>query len=125
MVKSIIYTLTALVLCIALFIGVDLYIGRQFDEFHSALETLYKKIEDDAANPEDGYSVRSMWNEKKSKLHVFIPHNDISYIDYWLNEACGLIYCEEYELALGKIEVLREITKNLPGGYALKLENIF
>ena len=125
MVKSIIYTLTALVLCIALFIGVDLYIGRQFDEFHSALETLYKKIEDDAANREDGYSVRSMWNEKKSKLHVFIPHNDISYIDYWLGECCGLLKNGNYELAIGKIEVLKEIAKNLPDAYTVRLENIF
>lgn len=125
MVKSIIYTVTSLFLCIALFVGVDIYLNRQFEEFHGALETLYKKIEDSTANREDGYSVRSMWNDKKSKLHVFVPHNDISYIDYWLNEACGLIYCEEYELALGKLEVLREITQNLPGGYSLKFENIF
>ena len=66
-----------------------------------------------------------MWTEKKSHLHIFVPHNDISYVDYWLSEACGLIYCGEFELALGKLEVLLEITKNLPGGYALKLENVF
>ena len=125
MVKSLIYTITALLLCIAVFVGVDIYLNKQFNEFHDALETLYKKIENTTANREDGYSVRSMWNDKKSRLHVFIPHNDISYIDYWLNEACGLIYCGEYELALGKLEVLREITQNLPGGYSLKLENIF
>lgn len=125
MVKSIIYTLTALIICIALFIGVDIYLNNQFEEFHSALETLYKKVENQTANREDGYAVRSMWNEKKSKLHIFVPHNDISYVDYWLSEACGLIYCNEYELALGKIEVLQEIAKNLPGGYAFKFENIF
>ena len=86
---------------------------------------LPRQTEDETANREDGYAVKEMWTEKKSKLHVFLPHNDISYIDYWLNEACGLIYCGEYDLALGKIEVLREISKNLPDGYTLKLENIF
>ena len=125
MVKSIIYTITAIALCLALFIGVEIYLNKQFDEFHDALEILYKKVENETANREDGYAVREMWSEKKSKLHVFIPHNDISYIDYWLSEACGLIYRNEYDLALGKIEVLQEITKNLPGGYSLKLENIF
>ena len=125
MVKSIIYTAVALLLCLALFIGVEIYLNKQFDEFHGALDTLYKKVEDESANREDGYAIRSMWTDKKSKLHIFVPHNDISYIDYWLNEACGLIYNGEYDLALAKIEVLKEITKNLPGGYSLKFENIF
>ena len=125
MVKSIIYTLTALALCIGLFIGVEIYVNKQFDEFGAALETLYKKVEDETANREDGYAVRKMWNDKKSKLHVFLPHNDISYIDYWLNEACGLIYNGEYALALGNIEVLIEIAGQLPDAYSLKLENIF
>ena len=125
MVKCIIYTLTALILCIVLFVSVEIYLNKQFNEFHEALDTLYTKVEDGTANREDGYALREMWADKKSKLHVFIPHNDISYIDYWLSEACGLIYCKKYDLALGKIEVLQEITKNLPGGYSLKIENIF
>ncbi len=125
MVKSVVYTLTAIALCLALFIGVHIYMGKQFSEFHDAVETLYKKVEDKTANREDGFAVRSMWTKKKSHLHIFVPHNDISYVDYWLSEACGLIYCGEFELALGKLEVLLEITKNLPGGYALKLENVF
>ena len=125
MVKSVVYTLTAIALCLALFIGVHIYMGKQFSEFHDAVETLYKKVEDQTANREDGFAVRSMWTEKKSHLHIFVPHNDISYVDYWLSEACGLIYCGEFELALGQLEVLLEITKNLPGGYALKLENVF
>lgn len=125
MVKSIIYTAVALLLCVALFIGVDIYINNEFEEFHDAVETLYKKVENNTANREDGYAVREMWADKKSKLHIFVPHNDISYLDYWLSEACGLIYCGDYELALGKLEVLKEITENLPGAYSFKLENIF
>lgn len=125
MVKTIIYIITAFALCVALFIGVELYLNRQFTEFSGALETLYDKVEDGTANREDGFAVRAMWADKKSKLHVFIPHNDISYVDYWLSEACGLIYEGEYELALGKIEVLKEIAKNLPDAYKVRFENIF
>ena len=125
MVKSVIYTLTALALCIGLFVGVEIYVNKQFDEFESALETLYRKIENEEANREDGYAVREMWADKKEKLHIFLPHNDISYVDYWLNEACGLIYEGNYSLALCKVEVLRDIAKNIPDSYGLKLENIF
>lgn len=125
MVKSVIYTLTAIILSVALFVGVEIYLNKQFGEFSEALDTLYRKVEDSTANREDGYAVKALWHDKKSKLHIFVPHNDISYIDYWLSEACGLIYNGEYELALGKIEVLKEIAANLPGGYAVRLENIF
>lgn len=125
MVKSIIYTVVAVALCIGFFIWTDAYVGSQFAQFNAALQTLYSKTEDSTANREDAYSVREMWATKKERLHVFIPHNDISYIDYWLSEACSLIYKQEYTLALGKIEVLLEITENLPDAYTLKLENVF
>ncbi len=124
MVKSICYTLAALALCVGLFAFSELYVTRQLEEFSSAVETLYEKTEKNTANREDGYAVRSLWDEKKSKLHMLVPHNDISYIDYWLSEACGLIYTGDYNLALGKLEVLREITRNLPAAYSLKWENV-
>ena len=125
MVKSIIYTLVAIALCLGLFFGTQFYIDGQFDDIHQALETLYDKIEQKSASREDAYAVKSMWVNKKSRLQIFIPHNDISYVDYWLSEACALIYNGNYELALGKIEVLLEITKNLPDAYNVKLENVF
>ena len=125
MVKAISYTLAAIALCVGLFIFSEIYIKTQFNEFADALDTLYSKIEDRTATREDGTSVRTLWNDKKSKLQVLLPHNDISYVDYWISEACGLLYNEEYELALGKIEVLKEITKNLPNSYNISLENIF
>lgn len=125
MVKAISYTLAAIALCIGLFIFSEIYIKTQFNEFSSALDTLYSKIEDRTATREDGTAVRTLWNDKKSKLQVLLPHNDISYVDYWISEACGLLYNGEYELALGKIEVLKEITKNLPDAYGIRLENIF
>lgn len=125
MVKAIIYTVAAILLSVGLFIFTDWYVSKQFDEFSTALETLYDKIENETANREDGYAVKTLWSDKKEKLHIFVPHNDISYVDYWLNEACGLIYNQRYDLALGKIEVLIEISKNLPDAYGIKLENIF
>ncbi len=125
MVRSIIYTIVAALLCVGFFIWTDVYISTQFGQFNQVLNTLYDKVENRTANREDAYAVRDMWADKKEKLHVFIPHNDISYVDYWLSEACSLIYKSEYDLALGKIEVLLEITKNLPDAYIIKLENVF
>lgn len=125
MVKSIIYTTVAIALCIGFFIWTDFYLHEQFGQFNTQLESLYEKIENEEATREDGYAIKQSWANKKEKLHIFVPHNDVSYIDYWLGEACSLIYKKEYSLALGKIEVLLEITKNLPDAYTLKLENVF
>ena len=125
MVKSIVYTSAAILLCLGLFIFSNWYINKQFTEFSAALDTLYTKVEGQSASREDATAVRTLWDDKKAKLQIFLPHNDISYVDYWLSEACGLLYNEHYDLALGKIEVLQEIAKNLPDAYGLKLENIF
>ncbi len=125
MVKAISYTLAAVLLCVGTFIFAQIYMVKQFDEFSVALDSLYAKIEDETATREDGYAVRTLWNDKKSKLQTLVPHNDISYVDYWLSECCGLLYNGEYALALGKIEVLREIAKNLPDAYSIRIENIF
>lgn len=125
MVKAIISTLAALALCIGFFVWTHFYLYRQFDDFHGALETLYDKVDAQSATREDAYAVKSMWETKKRKLQILVPHNDISYLDYWLSEACGLIYNEKYDLALGKIEVLLQITKNLPSAYSITLENVF
>lgn len=125
MVRSLIYTITAIALCVVFFIFTAGYVKGQFEDFHSAVENLYYKVEGKTANREDAYAVKTLWNDKKKKLHVFLPHNDISYVDYWLNDACGLIYTENYDLALGKIEVLKELSLALPDAYSLKLENVF
>ena len=125
MVKAICYTVAAIIVCIGLFVFAEIYLNKQFEEFSAALDTLYEKIEDETATQEDGFAVRTLWEDKKSKLHIIVPHNDISYIDYWLSEACGLLYNGKYDLALGKVEVLKEIAKNLPGSYSITFENIF
>ena len=54
MVKSIAYTLTAVALCIGLFVFTEIYLKKQFDEFHGALDALYEKIEDETATRSDG-----------------------------------------------------------------------
>ena len=125
MVKGICYTLAAIAVSLGLFFFSQWYMNKQFEEFSQALDALYAKVEEKTASQEDGYAVKTLWAEKKSKLHIFVPHNDISYIDYWLNEACGLLRNGEYELALGNVEVLKEIAKNLPDAYSIRLENVF
>jgi hypothetical protein len=124
MVKSICYTLAALALCIGFFVWVDNYLGRECEEFYVAVDSLYEKTESKTATKEDANAVRLLWQNKKHHLHIFVPHNDLNHIDYRLNEVCGFLYTEHYDNAIASLEVLREMAKNLPDSYNIKLENI-
>ncbi len=124
MVRSIISTIVTLTIFIAFFIFTDVYVNTQFSDFESAVETLYEKVEQKTATRQDGYAVKSLWHDKKDKLHVFIPHGDIAPIENYLDEACILIYTNNYQLALSKLEVVKELAKQIPKGYTLAIENI-
>ena len=106
----------------ALFEGI--YVNRQFTQFGTELETLIDKTEAETANVEDAKAVRESWESKKEHLHVWIPHNDISRIDYYMSETVRLIAEQNYSLALSKLEVLTHLTKCLPDTYLPALENI-
>ena len=86
---------------------------------------LYEKTESETATQEDARAVRALWEDKRSKLHVFIPHNDISYVDYRLNEAFACLYTKSYPDALANLEIVMQMAKSVPGNYMIKLENIF
>ncbi len=124
MVKSIIYTATALVLCVTLFIFCELYLHAQFDELYKVSDSIYAKIEDKSVTEDDAYALKSLWEEKKQTLHIIIPHNDVSSFELAINELCGYISAKNYELALGKAEALRGAAQALPNSYSIRIENI-
>lgn len=122
-------TLSSIFISLLLLVGVSVYeiyhVEKSFGEFSEQLETLYDKTEEETATRADAEAVRESWNEKKKTLHIWVPHNDISYIDYWLSEGLSLIYTKHYDEALSKIEVLIEICEKIPSAYAFSFENIF
>jgi hypothetical protein len=124
MVKSIITLLIAL----SLLIGGAFYeqhlVKRDFELFEEILTELYEKIEKQECNKDDALSVQKWWIKKKESLHIYIPHNDIKEIDYWLAECVSLVYTNDYNDALSKVEVLLEICEHIPDTYNLKIENI-
>ena len=125
MVKSIIYTLTAIAMCAGLFVFTEKYVGGQFDDLYGAANALYEKTEEGSATENDALAVRALWEDKKSRLHIFIPHNDIAQIDYCLSEARGHLAAGNEELALAKIEMVVRLSRSLPSSYSVRLENVF
>lgn len=120
--------LTGIFVSLALLFGVSCYeisyMKNEFGELNAALDALYRKTEEKTATTQDAEAVKIMWNEKKKVFHVWVPHNDVSYVDYWLNEAIGYLHTNDHEEALSKITVLKEICKNLPTAYYFSWENI-
>jgi hypothetical protein len=102
----------------------SIFISNRFDDFSNEIEILYQKIDQETAVEEDCLSVQKSWIKRKKYLHVFIPHNEIKEIELWLAESSTLIENEKYEDALSKLDVVIELTEQIPKTFLFKLENI-
>ena len=124
MVKTILSILISLGLLIGAAIFENYYVSAQFDKFGDALAELEIKVREERASRTDADAVRELWESEKKNLHSVIPHNDISYIDYWMGEAVSYIETKNFDDALSKIEVLITICEQVPQTYSVSLENI-
>lgn len=125
MVKSIISLISV---CIILVVGAVLetnFIHREFNDFHGVLDVAYEKVLNQTAVEDDVYAVQNNWLDKKAKLHAFIPHNDIKEIDLWIAETVTLVRDKEWHDAISKIEVLKELTEQIPKTFIISFSNIF
>ena len=95
------------------------------DDCHHVVAALYQKADDGTATGTDAEAVRTAWEARKEKLHIWLPHNDVNRFDDTLSEAVRLIAQHEYALALPKIEILLHLAETLPAAYELSLANIF
>ena len=82
------------------------------------------KVDEHTATPDDVYAVQKNWLEKKKSLHTIIPHTEIKEVDLWISEAVTLVRDKEWEDAISKIEVLIELSEQIPKTFTLSLSNI-
>ena len=122
-------TAVSIFIALALIIGVSAFelnfVSKSFSELREILCSLYEKAEQSTATHEDGIAVQRYWEQKKKNLHVWLPHNSIDTLDYQLSEALGYLYEGKYTDALPKIEVLIDMSENIPKTFKLLPENIF
>ncbi len=124
MVKTLISILVVASLLLFGSIYENNFVKKQFNEINQVLVTLYDKVDDNTATQDDVYAVQKNWIEKKKVLHIFIPHNEIKEIDLWLSESATLVRDKEWNDAISKIEVLIELTEQIPKTFMLSWENI-
>lgn len=124
LVKTIISILVVFCLLIVGSIYEHNFVSKQFKELNSVLNVLYDKVDGESATQDDVYAVQKNWLNKKKVLHVFIPHNEIKEIDLWLSESATLVRDKEWKDAISKIEVLIELTEQIPKTFVLSWENV-
>ena len=124
MVKTLVSLLAVAVLLFGGAIYESNFVNRQFREFDEVLEVLYLKVDNQTAVEQDVYAVQDNWLNKKKYLHAFIPHNEIKEIDLWLAETIQLVGDEKWTDALSKIEVLKELSEQIPKTFMISFENI-
>ena len=124
MVKTFISILVVSLLLIVGSMYENNFIKTKFEDFNSVLTVLYDKIDSESATQDDVYAVQKNWLSKKKVLHIFIPHNEIKEIDLWLSESATLVRDKEWKDAISKIEVLIELSEQIPKTFMLSLENI-
>ncbi len=123
MVKNLITAAIAL-LIIATLCGLEAYTQEtSFGKMHAASIAVYEKALDKTATEEDGKALKSLWQAKKKKLHVFIPHADIREMDLWISEAVYYLGEEDFAEACGKLKVIVHYLENIPETYDFSLEN--
>lgn len=102
----------------------NLHIKREFKEFNSQLTVLYQKIEDQTATTNDVLAIQNNWLEKKSDLHAFISHAEIREVELWVSETITLVQKKSWVDALSKVEVLIDLSEQIPKNFLLRIENI-
>ena len=122
-------TIVSILITIVLIVGIStfefFYVDYTFQHFHEILSTLHDKVEHATATYEDGITVQKYWQKKKEILHIWVPHTALQEMDYQLNETVGYMYLHDYQSALPKLEMLIELSEQLPLSYTFGLQNIF
>ncbi len=125
MVKTIISVICVSAILLAGCIFEMNFIQRQFDEFSVVTSELYEKVDQKTATMDDVYAVQENWLNKKKYLHAFIPHNEIKEVDLWIAESATLVRDKKWEDALSKVEVLKELSEQIPKTFVISFANVF
>lgn len=125
MVRSLISVACALAILFGAAAYETKYIKSTFSTFSVYLKKTEEKLEKEEATPADANVLMNFWLDKKRKLHIFIPHNEIKEIDLWLSECVAFTEEGNFPEAKSKIVVLLELCEQIPNTFLLKIENVF
>ena len=124
MIKSVVSMLAVLVILVGVSFWEAHFITSNFNDFREKTQVVYQKVEDQIAVIDDVYALQDCWLQKKAHLHSVIPHAEIKEMDLWISETAKLVQNKEWTDAISKLEVLLELSEQIPKTFSLRLDNI-
>ena len=124
MVKSIVSVIITLFL---IFVGGAVeshYIKDSFADLNRLAVINQIKADEGVITPEDTAVLQKQWIKKKKILHTVIPHNEIKEVELWISEAVKCVKEGKLSDASIKLEVVAELTEQIPHNFKFSFENI-
>jgi hypothetical protein len=124
MKKVLITIICSILLLVAGGIYEQVVVLKQFDEFKSSVAKCLDKANAKTLTVNDINELSTDWEDKRKYLHVFIPHTEIKEIGLWLSEATAFAEFGNMEETADKLQVIYDLSKQIPDNFRIKIENI-
>lgn len=122
--KVLITIIVSLVLLIAGGVYEQVVVLKQFDEFKQSVFVCKEKADAKTLTFDDIKDLQTDWEDKRKYLHVFIPHTEIKEIGLWLSEAIAFAEYDNMEETADKLQVIYDLSCQIPENFRIKIENI-
>jgi len=124
MVKSILSVIITLSLIIFGAFIESFYVKKSFKELNQIAIVCQHKADEQTLSSNDTNLLQNTFLRKRKLLHVFIPHTEIKEMELWISEAVKCAKDKKYSEASLKLEVVIELTEQIPNNFKLTLQNI-
>lgn len=101
------------------------WITDTFNELETKTQQMIDECEDHTLTYESMQKTLDWWQEQKSTVHIYLRHDAIANLDYWLSEAQGHIKYGDYNLAAAQLAIALDASKTIPISFRFRMENIF
>lgn len=124
MVKSILSVIITLSLIIFGAFIENFYVKKSFKELNQIAIVCQHKADDQTLSSNDTNLLQNTFLRKRKLLHVFIPHTEIKEMELWISESVKCAKDLNYQDASLKLEVVIELTEQIPNNFKLTWQNI-
>ena len=124
MVKSILSVIITLSLIIFGAFIESFYVKKSFKELNQIAIVCQHKADEQTLSSNDTNLLQNTFLRKRKLLHVFIPHTEIKEMELWISESVECAKDLNYQDASLKLEVVIELTEQIPNNFKLTWQNI-
>ena len=124
MVKSIISTIITLLIIIIGAVTENFFVTKSFKQLNTIATICQQKAEENTINYNDVMVLQNTYINKKKVLHIFIPHTEIKEMELWISETVKCVKDNKFLDASLKLEVVIELTEQIPHNFILSWQNI-